>query len=188
MLGFAYGGGNTRVESCDACDHLFLEDGELGAILHEARHGIELDEAAKRSLHQHRAWGAWSEISGTEAGLAVACVVALYLFLGLVDELGTSTFTVSLAAALAAGVFVWWRGRLRAQKERAGERLKRLEEAELWRLEQAARAASPVGSEPGGALPSSSPGAARKSIACAFCGARLPGGTTHCSACDTDFG
>jgi hypothetical protein len=197
MLGFAYGGGNTRVEGCDACEHLFLERGELDAILHEARHGIALDEAAQRTLHQHRAWGALGTIDSAEVGLATAGVVALYLFLKLVGKLGPSAFTVSLAAALAAGLFVWWRRRLRAQKERAEVRLERIKEAELWRIEQAARAASTArsaseparsASEPGSALPSSSPGRARKSAACPFCRARLPGGTTHCSACDTDFG
>jgi Zn-finger nucleic acid-binding protein len=193
MLGFAYGGGNTRVEGCDACEHLFLEHGELGAILHEARHGIALDEAAQRTLYQHRAWGTFSKIDSAEAGIATAGVAALYLFLRLVGALGAlgaSAFTVLPATALAAGLFVWRRRRLRAQKERAGERLERMKEAELWRIEQAARAASTArpAPEPGGALPSSSPGTASKSAACPFCRARLPAGTTHCSACDTDFG
>jgi hypothetical protein len=64
-------------------EHLFLERGELGAILHEARHGIALDEAAQRTLYQHRAWGTFGKIDSAEAGIATAGVVALYLFLKL---------------------------------------------------------------------------------------------------------
>ncbi|MEJ7733496.1 MAG: zf-TFIIB domain-containing protein [Polyangiaceae bacterium] len=180
MHGFAFAGGNTRVEACDACDHVFLERGELAAIADEAHHGIAMSEAARQGLHAHRLESTWARMSGTELAIVVAGVLALYLFVRIVHDLGPTSITVVVGAVVALGLFVFWRRKLRNEHAEASARLGRLMDAEEYRLASASSAAAPAGER------EERPRAAPR--ACPFCGAALPPQVSHCTACDSDFG
>ena len=180
MHGYAFAGGNTRVEACDACDHVFLERGELAAIVDEAHHGIEMSEAARQGLHAHRLESTWARMSGAELAIVVVGVFALYLFARIVQDLGPSSISVLVGGVVALTVFVVWRRKLRGEHAKASARLGRLMDAEEHRLASASSGAPPS------ARRDERPRATPR--ACPFCGAALPPQGSHCRACDSDFG
>ncbi len=182
MHRYAYGGGNTRVEICDACDHLFFDRGELRAVLEEARRGITMSEEAKGLLHVHRVVATQGRLWNAELGLSLVGLAAAYFFLRVALGRGMTAVALTGGAAVAVTGYLVYRRRLVREQEDAGGRLGRLMDAEAWRLDQAKRASAAVAAK---AVAKAAPAKARS---CPFCAAPLSAGSTHCSACDSDFG
>jgi Zn-finger nucleic acid-binding protein len=180
MHGYAFGGGNTKVEACDRCEHVFLDRGELASIVREGREGIAMSDDAQQQLHLHRVGATWQRMSNAELGLTVIGVVALLVFVRVSLELELSPFGIALAVVIAVGLWWWLRRALLRDRKHASERLGRLMDGEHHRQHDASRPRPPPAPTP---LPRSQ--AAKK---CPFCSAPLGDDTTHCHACDSDFG
>jgi len=179
MHAYAFGGGNTRVEACDPCEHVFLDRGELAQIAREARDGIEMSEEARQQLHVARVTATSARISSAELGLSLVGVIGAYVFARIVLELGPSALVVTAAAALAVGIALWLRRSWTRDKAEASARMRRLMDAEYHRLDTSARQE---------ASPPAKMNRAAGTRPCPFCGHGLPPGTTHCDKCDSDFG
>lgn len=192
LLSHAFAGGNVRVESCEACDLVYLRRPELAALLKEARDGIEMSEEARATLVQERMLAAGNRLSAAELGLSTGVLVAVVMFLRIVVRVGFSMSVVAAAAAIVLGMFVLRRRRLRRQRSEELARMERLAAAEVFRLEQKERTAPRRGEgAPSIRTRSESipkPAASSKPRLCPVCTAKLPAGTTHCAQCDSDFG
>lgn len=193
-----FGGGNVRVESCEACEVVFLRKGRLAAIVKETRDGIQMSADARAVLHQHRMMAAGSHFSRAEFGLSTAGLVALVLFLRIVVRTGFSMTAAIAGGAIAIGVLVVRQVHYRAVRAQAAEKMDRLAAEELARLDE--KAPPDAHAPEVRALAEGDSGARRasaaksvvsrdtRSRACPMCRAPLPGGSTHCKACDSDFG
>lgn len=168
LLAHAFGGGNVRVESCEACDLVFLGRSQLAAVLREARDGIEMSDDARAFLHQERMLAADRRLSAAEWGLSTGGLVALLLFLRIVVRTGFSTAAAAGAGVIALGIFLHRRRAWQRQRAEAAARMDRLVAGEIHRLDRA--------------------GAAPRPHLCPVCKSSLPAGTTHCARCDSDFG
>ena len=183
MLSHAFGGGNARAQSCEGCDRSFFEAGELGRVLEEMRSGIKMSEETRTLLHGHRVLSAWDRVGRAEVAMIAAIGVGLVTFIVLTRRGGTS---LPIAGAIALGLYIFHRWRAERLRVAATQQLDELVRDEAARDEAKAQAAAPSG-------PWAPPGAARKvqskpTRACPFCAAPLAAGTTHCDACDSDFG
>lgn len=179
MLSHAFAGGNTRSESCDACEWVFFERGELAAVLDEARVGIAMDEKTRARLHAHSAMSTWERVNASQLAGVGAVVMGLVIFVQLTRR---GHVAVPIAAAIALAVFAYFRRRAEKGEAAATHELRQVMQKEEHRLAHAARdpSTAPGTRSASRARPSATP--------CPFCGAQLPAGTTHCTACDSDFG
>lgn len=187
-----FGGGNVKVETCEPCDLVFLRRHALGEIVKEAHHGIEMSDDAKATLHEHRMLAAGEKLTAAELGLGTLGLGVLVLGLRIVGRVGISTATLVGAVVVSIGVFFYYRSKWQRQKAEAEQKMERLAAAEMFRLEQKERdLARSQDGEVVVAAPSAAPRSAARSSkprACPMCGAKLPERTTHCTACDSDFG
>lgn len=197
MLSFAFGGGRTHAESCQKCEAVFFDRGELGRVLEEQRSGIALTEDDRRLLHGHKLMFTWDRLNRAHAAIALAVITGAFTFVTLVRR---PRWGLASAAGLAFLSFlVLW---MRAERRRvsAERHAKDLIEREQRRTEEKPLGEAPAGpwapapkageSASGGtpASGSSRSSSARRGRPCPFCAAPLPAGTTHCDACDSDFG
>ena len=137
-----------------------------------------MTDDAKGLLHAHRVVATQERLWNAELGLSLVGLVAVYFFLQLALDLGMTAVALTAGAAVAVTGYLVYRRRLDRERKDAGGRLDRLMDAEVWRLDQAARASVAV-------VAKAAPAKARS---CPFCAAPLAGGSTHCSSCDSDFG
>jgi Zn-finger nucleic acid-binding protein len=185
MHAYPYRGGKTIVESCRRCDTLFLDPGELGRILDEWRHGLEMSDDAREFLQLYREESAFKRVVSAESALSTVGLAALVVFFYLVfgvDEYsgcyGSRAYAlpIPLAAAIAVGFYLFYRWRLRREKRSARRELRRVQRQGA----QPARADRPAAPA---AKPTGPPPAAR----CPWCNAPVPHGASHCKACDSDI-
>jgi Zn-finger nucleic acid-binding protein len=189
MTGFAYGGGNNRVEACEKCEQLFFDRGELGAVLGEARRGIEMSEDARSALHVHRVTTTHERISSAELGLSLLGLGAVYVVFRATARLGLSAAGITVVAAITVIAALWYRRRLLRERAEGTQRLGRLMDAEMWRHEEAERQGTLAPETPAPApSPARASSVGARGRTCPFCSASLPAGSTHCSVCDSDFG
>lgn len=187
----AFGGGNVRVESCEACELVLLGRSDIAAIVKEARDGIQMSDEAHAVLHHQRMLGAGNQLLAAELGLGTVVLVAVLVFLRIVLRVGFSTGVLAAAAIIALGVALHLYRKWSTRKAEATAKMERLAAAELFRHEQKAReAASPA---PAADSPPPNPISPRltgagKPRRCPVCRASLPAATTHCTTCDSDFG
>lgn len=177
LQSYAFGGGNTRVDACDACEHVFLDRGELAAIVREARDGIAMSEDARQQLHVQRVVTTWQRFSNAELAFALVAVAAVSVVAHLTLELERDLSAIGTIAVAAVGLFLFWRHQRNALREKneASERLARLMDAEHHRLDGRSRRSS------------SKPSWSRAET-CPFCKAPRSASSTHCATCDSDFG
>lgn len=201
VLSHTFGGGNVRVESCEACDLVFLEKGRLAAIVKESRDGIEMSDDAKAVLHHERMMAAGRRFTAADFGVGTAALTALIVFFRIAVRTAFSTAAIGAAGLVAVGFLVYHRRRWGRQRTEEAARMERLEQAELFRLEQVerekvrreaaasdGRPATVVDSRPTPVIESRPAARSSKPRPCPVCKAKLPEGTTHCAACDSDFG
>ena len=183
MLSYAFGGGNTRAEGCEACERAFFDGGELAHALEEMRSGIKMSEDTRTLLHGHKVMSAWDRMSRAELGMIAALTAALGTFVVLIRR---GRMSLLIAGAIAFGLYIIYRWRAERSRIAAAKQLEQLVGDESARQEASARAAAPAG-------PWAPQGVARVAPSkptrvCPFCSAALPAGSTHCNACDSDFG
>jgi hypothetical protein len=189
LLSHAFGGGNIRVDACERCELVYLRGHDLGAVLREARDGIQMSEEARVALVQERLLSSGGRLSAAELGLSTGALVAVILFLRIVVRTGFSTSAIVLGGVIALGLLVHRRRRFQRQRTAELGRMERLAAAEVFRLEQKERAK-------GQREPTSAPGAAgprsplrsSRPRPCPVCNTTLPPGSSHCAHCDSDFG
>lgn len=208
LLSHTFGGGNVRVDTCEACDVVHLGRSGLAAIVKEAHQGIEMSDEAQAVLHEQRMLAAGNRFTAAEIGLSTVLLTALVAFFRIVLRVGFTVWTIAAAGVIALGVLVFLQWKWRRQKREAAEKMDRLAAAELFRLEQKEREEArreaapraPITHEPSASsraprdsapVPSNDARAAARSSRprlCPVCRAKLPAGTTHCASCDSDFG
>lgn len=187
LLMHPFGGGNVRVESCEECELVYLPRGRLSAIVKEAREGIEMSDAARDALAHQRLLAAGKSFSAAEFGMSTAALVALLLFFRIVVRTGFSTTAIAAGAVIAVGLLVYLQWKWRRQRAEAADRMDRLAEEELRRHSLKGSDGSGGGDKPVPVRLSvrEKPAALRT---CPVCRAALPPNSTHCTACDSDFG
>jgi hypothetical protein len=197
MLSFAFGGGRTHAESCHKCEGIFFDRGELGRVLEEQRSGIALNEDNRQVLHRHKLMLAWDRLDRAHAAIVLAVIAGPYTFVKLVGRHG---WGLASAAGFAYLLFLVLWIRARRLRTRAERHTKDLIDGEQRRIEAKTRGEAPAGpwapvpktgESASGGTPASGPSrssGAKRGRPCPFCAAPLPAGTTHCDACDSDFG
>jgi hypothetical protein len=188
MLSFVFGGGHTRAEGCEGCDLVFFDAGELAHVLEEQRSGIKLSEDDRSLLQGYGVMFAWDRYSQAEIAMAVAAVVGLGTFVWLVRW---TSWSLMAAAGFSFAIFVVLRFRAERRRIRAARHVDKLVRDDAKRVEQRTLEEAPAGPwapspSARAAAPASKPATSTKT--CPFCAAPLPAGTTHCNACDSDFG
>jgi len=185
MHSYPYRGGQTIVESCRRCDTLFLDPGELGRVLDEWRHGLEMSDEAREFLQLYREEGAFKRVVTAESALSTVGLAALVLFFYLalgVDEhsacYGSRAYAlpIPLAAAIAVAYYLFYRWRLKREKRAARRALRQVQR-------EGSGSATTGRPAPRTARPAGPPPAAR----CPWCNAPVPSGASHCKACDSDI-
>lgn len=173
MLSYAFGGGNTRAEGCETCGLAFFDGGELARALEEMRSGIAMSEETRTALHAHRAMSTWDRVGRAEVAMIAALGLGLVTFVVLTRRGRTSLL---VAGVIAFAVYVFYRWKAERSKIAASKQLDQLIANEAALVARSARRSAPP-------APTSKP-----TRPCPFCAAKLPVGTTHCNACDSDFG
>ena len=109
MRVYDYRGGAVTVDQCVACDHIFLDAGELAGILKEWDEGFELSDEAKQALMVHHLeLGAATEGPGWTLLVAILGAIlwfALRLF-GVSHEMGLNEF-ISEMGSVKQGKQLW---------------------------------------------------------------------------------
>ncbi|MCA9663934.1 MAG: zf-TFIIB domain-containing protein [Myxococcales bacterium] len=171
MTSFTYRGGSTVVERCAGCDKLFFEHGELGKVLYEWDHGLEMSEDARTMLDGYKEQGLYKRMHKLDALAGSAALVAGYITLRILQLSGhvTSWYAIVPALLIGAGYFAYRVRHLKRAKQRVQ---RRLENHQLT-------------TRPAAAAASAKPSA--KATTCPWCGATVPPKTTRCLSCDSDI-
>lgn len=190
MEAFHYRGGKTYVDRCSGCDLLFLDRGELRAILDEWEQGLEMSEEASAHLEGFQQRQIWSRLLSAEGALGSVGLISIAIFFRLAcaytDRYGAYrgyALPIPLAIAIAAGIYLYLRRRAKRevrQSRRAAKRYYRRRE-EGARKGVGARAAS---TETRGGEAAPGPKAGDR---CPWCGALVFRGAKRCDACDSDI-
>lgn len=204
VLSHPFGGGNVRVESCESCELVFLRRTRLAAIVKEAREGIQMSDEARATLQHHRLLAAGNRFSAAEFGIGTAILVSALVFFRIVLRTGFATSFIAVGAVIATVLLIYLQAKWRAQRASAAETMERVAAEELARLREKEAAESrdlppraatralpaPAKDSPSRLSdPAKTPSSrAGRSLPCPVCRAPLPAGTTHCKACDSDFG
>ncbi len=190
MSSFYYRGGKTKVESCKRCDQLFLDSGELGRILKEWRHGLEMSDDKRAFLRTYREQAAWRRMFDSKLELGGIALGAVALFLVLAvgwEDCAWSGYRryslpLPLAVAVTAGWYLLRRRRLKEEQRSARKVIRK--------LGREAKGSSSSGLEP--RRPAQRREATGKkqvkktTARCPWCNAPIAADTSRCKACDSD--
>lgn len=106
---YDYRGSKVTVDQCQPCDHVFLDAGELAAILRDWEKGLVLDENSRGALLELHV-GKAAATEGTEhVSLIVFSVIAVLVAvrIALVSTDGVIGFAVAVALALLSAIIAW---------------------------------------------------------------------------------